>query len=184
MRDFNKVHETILISKEELDADSKPLHQLIVDDKGGFTVTNCDQCSYCCHSERGNYARVEIALTESETKVRMKGKQGKFLVWGDLVESVNGTCNCPNFTGTGCAIFDKRPYLCRSWPFMLYGNEIVVDRHCPAIKNATLHELGLAAKKVANDIKSQGDDGYNYRMHLSSGTDTSFLIHTGIYLEE
>jgi len=178
MKYHKKVHESIILTEDELE-NGKPKHKIVMTSKGEVSITNCDKCGYCC-SKGGLYGNY-IALTDEEVKSeKIKGKEGKFI---NFKNSEKDSLDCPNLGSQGCSLLkEERPFLCNSFPFLLLGDEIIIDTYCPAVKNYTLAELAEFAKSVAKQYAKRGE-AYMWRANQAA----HFLnkcIYTGICVDD
>ncbi len=73
----------------------------------------------------------------------------------------DGAGACRFHTARGCAVYDARPWICRTYPFMLDGNRLVASE-CPglgaAISEADARALAadLLARREAEEAEAAG----------------------------
>ncbi len=173
-----KVYESITLTEDELE-NGKPKHTIFMTSEGEISITNCGMCGYCC--SQGNLYDSYAALTDEEEKNEtIMGKEGKYI---KFQISEQDTIDCPNLGSQGCSILrEERPFVCKSFPFLLLGDEIIIDTHCPAVKNYALAELAEFARAVAQQYAKRGE-AYMWRANQAS----PFLnkcIYTGIYVDD
>ena len=174
MKYHRRVHESIVLIEDELE-NGKPKHKIVMTSEGEISITNCDKCGYCCSEDDPHDSY--IALTDMEAKnENIKGKKGKFMKY-QITEK--DSADCPNLGSQGCTLLkEERPYLCKSFPFLILGDEIIVDTCCPAVKNYTLVELAKFAESVAKQYMKRGE-AYMWRANQAAHF-FGKCIYTGI----
>jgi Fe-S-cluster containining protein len=89
-----------------------------------------------------------ILIDESEDVPRDKmAEDGKFYkVENDA---------CAQLCGGRCAIYEKRPFACRAYPFMVVNGELRMDRWCPKIRDLGEAELQKIQEWITENVPPQ-----------------------------
>jgi len=125
----------------------------------GFSCNGCGACCQCTEADSGlvmvsceevhaiiaatNLSWDEIAMPYPD--LILDGSGGGFTL-GWCLRQKNGACR---FLENGrCTIYQSRPWICRTYPFMLDGDELVVS-DCPGLKQPVSDD---EARLMAEDL--------------------------------
>jgi uncharacterized protein len=138
----------------------------------GFACTNCGDCCRGLGEDdslvmvgraeaRRVAAAADLALDEAVVpfpgEVEVRGRACR-LGWA-LARKDGGACRFHD--GERCTVYDARPWICRTYPFMLDGEELVVSE-CPGtgapIADADARALAadLLARRAAEEAEVDG----------------------------
>ncbi|OPY36448.1 MAG: Flagellin N-methylase [Methanoregula sp. PtaU1.Bin051] len=125
----------------------------------GFSCTRCGRCCQC-HDEGS--ALVMVFPSEIRAIIAVTG-----LSWEEVAEPYPETIRnasggrytlgwclkrnggaCRFLEDSRCTVYDSRPWICRTYPFMLDGDEIVISE-CDGLHQPTGEE---EARRIAGDL--------------------------------
>lgn len=108
----------------------------------------CSRCGQCCQSMSNESNLVMVSPKEIQSVIRTSGKE-----WNEVAEpypffidTVNGSSYtfewcmkringyCSFFDDRKCRIYRQRPWICRTYPFMLNGSQLEIS-DCSGLGN-------------------------------------------------
>lgn len=127
----------------------------------------CSRCGDCCRGQGTDGSLVMVSRDEVE-RVASRLARPLFDVaepYPEVVEVRGARCRlgwalrrdrdgaCRLHDGEGCSIYADRPHLCRTYPFMLDGERLIVS-DCPGIGGPLTDEDAVA---IAEDLIMRRD---------------------------
>jgi len=107
-------------------------------------------CDKCCFYGEGKGAPVPKTEADSLGLAVEPGADGMTLLLQK--ESDRGMC-CAHLGDDGCTVWDKRPFVCRYWPAMLYKGEVVLSVKCPYVYRTFLSRIDGQDGFTPDDIE-------------------------------
>lgn len=105
---------------------------------------DCKNCpKVCCETIGTN-----ILIDESEDVPRDKmAKDGKFYkIENDI---------CAQFCRGRCAVYEKRPFACKAYPFMVVNGRLIADGWCPKVGGLDEAELQKVREWIIENAPPQ-----------------------------
>jgi Fe-S-cluster containining protein len=149
----------------------------------------CRGCGTCCGPSGGDAGRVLVSPPEIRALIAVSGDE-----WGDAVEPYpewidgpdesrytlawclkHGEKGCRFNVGGRCRIYSARPWICRTYPFMLDGNRLLVSE-CPGLGGHIAEEDAytlasmLMDRQVAEFAEEERLKPHIAQAHIPSGS--------------
>jgi len=146
---------------------------------------SCRHCTACCSVVEEDSNLVLVSAPEVRMILEATG-----LTWDDICEPypemIDGPAgsqytlawalrrtedHCIFLQDDGrCAIYEQRPWICRTYPFLLDGEELVAFT-CPGVRDpCTEEEAATLADELIQRQKFEEEDAMQVQIHLEKAT--------------
>ena len=158
---------------------------------------SCRLCGACCSG-----ADNEVMVTPDEVDVLCKASGLSFSEiaepYPEWMEYPDGTKitfgwvlrrgmdgNCMFLKENRCTVYASRPHICRTYPFMLDGKELIISE-CPAVGcseclDAEETAYALLCRRDAEDAEF-AESGKQYQKHSIASGSTVIIDSRGVHL--
>ncbi len=131
----------------------------------------CSRCGDCCRDGESGRVRVLVGPAEIRRISAASGRGWDAVAepYPEWIEGGEGTCftfawclrrqdgQCSLLTPAGCSVYASRPRICRTYPFMLDGENLFTSE-CPGLGEPISREDAIAIARDLLERKQQEEE--------------------------